>query len=168
MQDVDALMTIAEVAVAFAGFASIVSVLGRRDGRDISRFHASSLRGMIFCSLAVVFCAFAPLVPLRFGLSPAATWQTASIFFLLVAAALLIAGLRDAQRLREAGVSRVLRMSGGAPIVTAVALSAIGATGWLPDAAPGLYLVALLVLLAAAGYLFAGTMLTFLARRSEE
>ena len=49
-EDRDTLFVIAEVGVAFAGFASIVSVLSRRGGRDDRYLDLSRLRGMLFSS----------------------------------------------------------------------------------------------------------------------
>ncbi len=42
------------VAVAFAGFASLVSILGRRSSRDDPRINAVRMRSMILYSLLVV------------------------------------------------------------------------------------------------------------------
>lgn len=167
MKDLDALLTIAEVAVAFAGFASIVSVLGRRSDRDISRFNRAALRGMIFCSLAVVFCAFAPLVPLRFGLESLLAWRLSSLFLLAVSVALFLAGLQDGRRLRQAGVPLGMRLSAAIPLIAVAALAAAAAAG-LGGKTPALYLLALLLLLAIAGLLFSGILLTFLTPRSSK
>jgi len=168
MDEVEILLTIAEVAVAFAGFASIVSVLGRRNGRDISPFHRAALRGMILTSLAVVFCSFAPLVPLKFGIDPIASWRLSGLFLFAVAVAVTIAGARDGRHMRSGGVPLAIRLVGAAQLLLPAGLAALAASGWFPNSSPALYLLALLLLLALAGALFAGILLTFIAPREPE
>ena len=51
MQQSELLFSIAEVAVAFAGFASIVGALGRRYSRDDPRLDSFRLRTMLSASL---------------------------------------------------------------------------------------------------------------------
>ncbi len=63
MRDADLFLTIAEVAVAFAGFASLVGILGQRSSRDDPRVLGVRMRGMILFSLLAV--AFS-LVPFAF------------------------------------------------------------------------------------------------------
>ena len=47
MQDRDLLLTSAEVAVTFAGFASLVTVFGSRSSRDGAQIDANRLRTML-------------------------------------------------------------------------------------------------------------------------
>ena len=54
LQDSDLLLTFAEVAVAFAGFASLVSILGQRSSPDDLRATSVRMRAMILYSLLVV------------------------------------------------------------------------------------------------------------------
>ncbi len=54
MSESDVLLTIAEVAVAFAGFASLVGVLGQRSSADDPRVIGLRMRGMLLSSLMVV------------------------------------------------------------------------------------------------------------------
>jgi hypothetical protein len=68
----DLLLTTAEIAIAFAGFASIVSVLGRGRSSDDSRLDALRLRAMLESALTVVVFALAPFIPNAFGLSDVA------------------------------------------------------------------------------------------------
>ena len=75
----DLLLSIAEVAVAFAGFASLVSILGRRSSRDSPVVQAARLRGLIISSLIVVAFAFFP-----FG-SAASVYLMSLLLFLALA-----------------------------------------------------------------------------------
>ncbi len=54
MNDADVLLTISEVSVAFAGFASLVSVLGQRHSREHFDLNIARLRGMLENSLMVL------------------------------------------------------------------------------------------------------------------
>jgi len=60
VQENDLLLTIAEVAVAFVGFSSLVSLLGRRTSRDDPRLDAIRMRGLIESSLLVVAFSLTP------------------------------------------------------------------------------------------------------------
>ena len=81
LQDSDLLLTIAEVAVAFAGFASLVSILGQRSAQD--NFHVSSvrMRAMVLYSLLVVTFSLFPFVFNRYGLRDEAVWRVSSALF---------------------------------------------------------------------------------------
>ena len=81
MQNADLLLTIAEVAVAFAGFASLVSILGRRASRDPPIVQAARLRALIVSGLMVVAFAFVPFLPHRMGLSDPSVWRLSSALF---------------------------------------------------------------------------------------
>ena len=94
MQDTDLLLAIAEVAVTFAGFASLVSILGRRSSRDSPVVQAARLRGLIISSLIVVAFAFFPFVPYHFGSSPLAIWRISSAFLVVAGGGIAIVAFR--------------------------------------------------------------------------
>jgi hypothetical protein len=62
LEQPDTLLTIAEIAVAFAGFAGIASVLGRRHPSIDPRVNALRLHNMVDVGLGVIFMAFAPVL----------------------------------------------------------------------------------------------------------
>jgi hypothetical protein len=64
-EDRETLFTIAEVAVAFAGFASIVSVLASHAGRDNPGLDATRLRMMLYTSLSATCLCFVPVLLFR-------------------------------------------------------------------------------------------------------
>jgi hypothetical protein len=75
MQDLDPLLTIAEVSVAFAGFASLVTVVARR---DVDSWHEGNLmrfKLMIYMSLASVLFALLPFAFLYFGVAEIQVWR---------------------------------------------------------------------------------------------
>jgi hypothetical protein len=96
----DALFVIAELAVAFAGFASIVAILGRRAGRDDPELDGSRIRSMLDTSLLVVAFALIPLLPLEAGLSDQASWRLSAAAFAISGALLLVRMLREVTRLK--------------------------------------------------------------------
>lgn len=74
------LQTFAEVAVAFAGFASLISLLGRS-----SEFlDGSRLLGMVRTSLLVTGFALFPFVPLAIGMSEHGAWRLSAILLVAV------------------------------------------------------------------------------------
>ena len=56
----DNLALIAELAIGLAGFASLVAVVGQRQGRDSRELDVSRLRGMLELSLIVTGFALIP------------------------------------------------------------------------------------------------------------
>ena len=68
MPEVDILLTTAEVAVAFAGFASLVTILGRGSSQVDPRVIALRFRGMLTNSLLVVAFSMIPLVLFHYDL----------------------------------------------------------------------------------------------------
>jgi hypothetical protein len=83
--DNSVLFTIAEIAVALAGFSAIVGVLGSH--RDAADLLANSLRLQVMMETCFMIAA-AALVPAlldKFGLGSSVIWRAASALFLCVA-----------------------------------------------------------------------------------
>jgi hypothetical protein len=81
--DIDVLLSIAEIAVAFSGFAALASVIGRRSS-EAALHGFERLKTVVSVSLLVVVAALIPIVPFRFELSEASAWQVSSIVALLL------------------------------------------------------------------------------------
>jgi hypothetical protein len=169
----DLLLTMAEVAVAFAGFASLVGLLGQRASRDDPRVLGARMRGMIFFSLAAVAFSMLPLILDSYGLTEAVVWRTASL--LLLAAfvgiawwlALTIRALRRSVGQRRTIVrliAVVLYGSIGAGIGVALA----NALGLASPLAAAIYLTALGLLLFLAGFAFLLIVFSFLPGLRED
>ena len=84
------LFVIAQLAVAFAGFASPVAVIGERQGRDASRWDAARVEGMPQFTLLTGGLALLPFVPFQAGLSDVATWRLCAGIFAVSSAAFKI------------------------------------------------------------------------------
>ena len=157
MEDRDLLLTCAEVAVTFAGFASLVALFGSRSSRDGLHIDGNRLRTMVVCSLLVVALALFPFVPLRYGLSQATVWRVASGALLLATIWLTLRILRDYSAVRNAGIrlGRFIRVLNSFLVLGPMALATANLLGVSGAAAPAHYLVGLLSLLGLAGVQFA-------------
>jgi hypothetical protein len=152
MNEADLLLTTAEIAVAFAGFASLISVIGRGSAED-PRLAAFLLRYALEVALFVVAFSMIPLLPLQYGLSPESAWRLSSFLFVV------------ASQLATFGMGRRYRQSGfalGAPITaTVVVLSAgadllllVNALGFFRSVVFPVYLTGLFANLGLAGFYF--------------
>ena len=69
----ETLLTIAEVSVGFAGFASLVTVLGKRCGAEALQ-DSLRIRIMLVYSLSVAFLCFLPAILREYALPEATVW----------------------------------------------------------------------------------------------
>jgi hypothetical protein len=76
--EAEGLLTFAEIAVAFAGFSSIVVLFRRDPGGKWKRVHALAFRDMITVSLLAALFSLLPFALTRLGLSPATVWGSLS------------------------------------------------------------------------------------------
>ena len=82
MFDSEELFSVAEIAVALAGFSALVSVLAGRTQRSDARLDSSRLLLSLEASLFVAAFALFPLLPLKFGLDEAFSWRLAAGVYL--------------------------------------------------------------------------------------
>ena len=81
MQNSELLLTFAEIAMAFAGFASLVGILGRTsEAIDASRF-----LGMVRTSLLVTGFSLLPAVAISAGTPSASAWRLSGALFFVIA-----------------------------------------------------------------------------------
>jgi hypothetical protein len=162
-EDRETLFTIAEVAVAFAGFASIVSVLASHSGRDNPGLDATRLRMMLYTSLSATCLCFVPVLLFRLDFSPSSAWRVSGIALLLGTGLPAARNILEARTLLGEGVAigTGIRVTAIATYVVPGALS-IGIVSGRADA--GAYIAGVLVLLAGSGIAFARLVLSFSAR----
>lgn len=153
--DTDTLLTLSEVSVSFAGFASVASAIGRRYSTIDPRVNALRLHNMVDFSLTVVFVSLVPIFLSHIVESERWLWVIASGCSLVYAIPL---ALRMTRRNRElesvpdydnAGARRLQFMAA----VASTCLVA-GLTGLAPNHAETLYLATALIVLAISGILF--------------
>jgi len=166
LEDSDYLFTVAEVAVALAGFAGLVSVIADRLGtqENPTELAGHRLQVMLVYSLTATGFALVPYLFFRAGLSSTLVWRLSSGLFLatwlLIFARALPASLAFA---RGASTSAWVLVYVGFSISVAglllLLLNTLGAFGANPAFA---YLVALTLLLLAAARLFVRLFLSLL------
>lgn len=153
----DVLLTIAEVSIAFAGFASIVAILGGREGggwrtEDVDRFWV-----MIEYSFAALFFAVVPFALFHLGVGEPDLWPLGSA---LMAAFLLGYAVMVTRRLiRHRLAGRVRSHWLSLSVLYGICTVLVGAQGLNAIASPfdepfGVYLAGILWLLFGAGFMF--------------
>ena len=156
LQHHDLLMTLAQVSATFAGFSGVIGVFRRSPLLSELEIGALQVRAVVELALLATSFALLPFVPDGFALPERVTWRLCSA----VAGVALVAG--------AAGAMRRLRLSTGRgpmadPLLAGVALTTVGtaqAVLWLnvfgvtSGAAATFYVVALLLTLGHAGFMF--------------
>jgi len=129
LQQADLMLTTAQIGMALAGFASLVTLLRRPTPRSDARLNEIRFRSMMELSITLAAFSLLPFIPAELRLSESASWRLASSVYSLAALLFLVHSVRRNRRL----TSRVL-VAGG---VTA-ALLALCVTVWLALALNGL------------------------------
>jgi hypothetical protein len=147
----ETLVGVAQLAVSLAGFASLVSLLGRRDDERSRAAGARRLRAMLEVSLRNAAFAVLPLPFLESAPSETAVWRVASGLYLVAVGAYIVL-----LRRREGGFPYerwLLRVTLGTLGLTGLA-SAANVLGLAAERAFSLYLANLLLGLVSAGFTF--------------
>ena len=166
MSDSDVLLTIAEVAVAFAGFASLVGMLGQQSAVDDPRVLGVRMRAMLLSSLFVVMFSLLPLVLNAYGLSEGSVWIASSLILVVTAIIYLRWLARSLRSLALVGIkpSRFqLRVVVPTLFFSIVILSFLLMVNVFV-ASPGIYLTGLSLLLIQSGFAFCLIVFSFLPR----
>lgn len=79
----DLLLTTAELAVAFAGFSSLVGIFARRRDEGVDRRVVNALRVMLDYALITLFACLVPFLPMLAGASEPAVWQFSSAAWII-------------------------------------------------------------------------------------
>jgi hypothetical protein len=151
-----ALLTTAEVAVAFAGFASVVTAFRRRepDGwapQDVIRFQL-----MIASSLSTAFFALLPIAVGFFGVGERGVWGFASgLLCAYLVLTLVAVGRRALVLTRGASLNPLISFAFISGAVVSAVLLGLNTAGVVFERALGPYFVGLLFLLVLAGVSFA-------------
>ena len=160
--DSDYFLTIAELAVALAGFGSLAALIGRRSGPESAAVDAARLRMMVEHSLATMLLAVLPVSLARFDLSPHFVWVTSGVIFAISTPCVFWAGFRRVARIRDYNPGLAYRVSGLALLILTPCILVAGLGGLIPlGPAYGLALVvqlsvASLTFLRVASSLMAG------------
>lgn len=160
--DTDLLYTIAEIAVAFAGFSAIAVVLRRSAPGGLPPHAQRTLWYLVIDCLVVLFLSFLPVLLLQFGCEVQRLWAISNavlgLSHLLLLSPAVIWFARNFQQIRAEWQpiispiqSSLIAWSALIGIIQVLAAAGIGV-----DASPGLYTLGLLAFLffAAVDFVF--------------
>jgi hypothetical protein len=155
LSETEILLTIAELSVAFAGFASVASVLGRRFSQEDPRINAGRLLIMLLVSLTATGLALTPIIPMILDWPSRWVWGSSGALGLVVEAIVVpIVIRRVRQMMRYPGFNhRANAANFSLAVVSFLGLtcSLLGIPAERPFTA---YFISLLSLLGVSGILF--------------
>jgi hypothetical protein len=155
VQQTELMIATAQIGMALAGFAGLVTLLRRPGPRADARLNEIRFRSMMELSLTLAAFSLLPFIPAELRLSEAASWRIASAVYSLGAFAFLAHSLRRNQRMMgrvliAGGVTAALLVICGA-IWIGLLLNALGAFANLES---GVYFAALFLHFLAAAFFF--------------
>jgi hypothetical protein len=150
----DFFLTLGEMAVTLAGFASVVVVFNRRESGTWDRADVTRLRGMLGASLNAAFFSMLPVGLHRAGVSEAAVWSVSSFVLSCLMMFVVVVIFGQIRSLPSGSYSRPgshLMRGSLALVAFLLVLNAfsLGFTG-----GPAIYILAVALLLVMAGVLF--------------
>lgn len=153
--DLDTLRTIAEIAATFAGFAALVSTLGRRLTHGGALHDLLRLRLVIAVSIVVVATALLPIPLLDFDLDARWSWRIAAGVFLLLIYTTIASFISSYRPVRGTFPPDRLAVTVaiGLGVVVQIALAAI-VFDFAPARNSALYVTALVGTLGQAAFVF--------------
>lgn len=130
--DSDYFLTIAELAVALAGFGSLASLIGKRPGGESAAVDASRLRAMLERSLTAMVLAVLPISLGHFELPPRLVWGLPAVLFAVAEPYLHFAPIRRMRRFPSYQPGLAYRLSGQIALLSIFALLLAGLAGLVP------------------------------------
>jgi hypothetical protein len=156
LENTDTLLSMAEIAAAFAGFAALVSVIRRGSDQPADAAHdLLRLRLVISSSVAGVAAALIPVGLDGYGLETSLTWRLAALIFLTLDNGIIAGFLGAYQPVRgtfppdrlAVGLVSILELLEQASLLAVV-------FGIASESAPALYVTALIANLCQVGFIF--------------
>ena len=150
------LLTLAEIAVAFAGFSALVSVLGRRPEADDPRADSFRLRVLVETALIVASFSLLPIVLSMFPVSDDWIWRAPSVACIAVG---VFGSVVNFLRLRSLGplvtrADQTTKLLVWPLDILQFSLFILVAAGIFPQTNDALYFAALYVNLIVGGIMF--------------
>ena len=155
------LYVFAQVAVALAGFASLIAFLGNLSSGPRHQIQRNRLLGMVRVALMATVFSLLPVVIFAQGVTEETAWRVSAVFFSLAHAAITVVAWRRTLWARREKLPTPVPFI--APTAT-LALLAIVLAAALPTWSAGLYLGGLFLVLVVSGALFFSLIVTFLDR----
>jgi hypothetical protein len=154
MQDTELLLSLAEIAGVFVGFAALISV---RSGGASEAEEVTYIRWVVTLGVWVVIAAIAPIIVGRYGVTGHELWLVCSLLSLVLYLGLWIVNERTTEA-REAGAVLSRAQTVGvmafflAFIVPVIAALVLVVLGLFPDQEPALYLTAVGLVLSMGAF----------------
>jgi hypothetical protein len=150
----DLLLTTAQIGMALAGFAGLVTLLGRPSPKRDARLNAIRFRSMVELSLALAAFSLLPFLPAELGASESGAWRISSAFYGAVAVAFVTHSVVRNRR----DLGRVLIFGGVTAALIAlclgVALALVLNAAGVFRAPAGVYFVSLFTNFLGAAFFF--------------
>ena len=163
MEYSDLLLTVAEVAVAFAGFASIVGILGQRSASSPRRLNAFRMRVMLLHSLVVVAFSLVPFLIHSYGVQEETVWRASSGLYVIASMLMVVPLARRLRALRLDGIATGWAGYVAVPVVVLeLTLSLGNALGLTQQVAAAVYLTVLALRLFLSGLAFSLLIFSFI------
>jgi len=156
LENTDTLLSLAEIAAAFAGFAALVSVIRRGANQPADAAHdLLRLRLVIGGSVAGVAAALVPVGLVGYGVDASLSWRIAAVLFLIFDNGILVSFTAAYQPVKgtfqpdRLAVAVVMLLEAIEQISLVIVL-----LGLAPGNAPALYITALIANICQAGFIF--------------
>jgi hypothetical protein len=155
LSETEILLTIAELSVAFAGFASVASILGRRFSQEDPRVNAGRLLIMLLVSFTATGLALAPIIPMILDWPSRWVWGSSGALGLIVQAVVVPTVIRRVRRMMRYQGFNPRANTANFSLTVVIFLGLICSLLGIPAERPfTAYFVSLLALLGVSGILF--------------
>ena len=156
LENTDTLLSMAEIAAAFAGFAALVSVIRRTSETPFDAVHdLLRLRLVIASSVAGVAAALIPVGIDGYGLDPSLTWRLSALIFLFFDNGILTSFFAAYRPVKGAFTPDRLAVTVVGALEVVEQASLLIVLFALPVGnAPALYVTALIANICQAGFIF--------------
>jgi len=156
LENTDTLLSMAEIAAAFAGFAALVSVIRRASDQPADAIHdLLRLRLVISSSVTGVAAALIPVGIAGYGLDAALIWRLAALIFLILDNGIIVSFVGSYKPVRGSFPPDRLAvvLVSSLEVVEQLSLFAV-LLGFAFGNAPALYVTALIANLCQTGFIF--------------
>jgi hypothetical protein len=156
LENTDTLLSMAEIAAAFAGFAALVSVIRRVTDQPADAVHdLLRLRLVISSSVAGVAAALIPVGLAGYGLDSGLVWRLAAAIFLIFDNGIIVSFVGSYKPVRGTFPPDRLAVVLVSSLEAAEQASLLAVVlGFTFGNAPALYVTALIANLCQAGFIF--------------
>lgn len=153
----DALFTVAEVAIALAGFSGVVAILGQRSSGEWSEPDWLRFAMLLAFSFGAVLFSLLPTLVLALGASEPAAWGISSgllFVFLVTGYVIVVRRVSALGEVADREFPRAIGLTVGVISLPVLAMLALNALGVVFSREFGPFFLGVLWLLSTAGFQF--------------